>query len=110
MTSVYLSLGSNIAPRLTTLNAGLDALTLLPETKLKAVSSVYETEAVAPNPQGPYLNLVAKFKTKLSPSTLLEQCRQIESSHGRPLARTKNEPRTLDIDIIFFMQILHMID
>ncbi|MBH31492.1 MAG: 2-amino-4-hydroxy-6-hydroxymethyldihydropteridine diphosphokinase [Candidatus Marinimicrobia bacterium] len=102
MTSVYLSLGSNISPRLTTLNAALDALALLPETTVKSVSSIYETEAVASTPQRSYLNLATTLRTTLSPKALLEQCRQIESSHGRPLVRLKDEPRTLDIDIIFF--------
>ena len=41
MTSVYLSLGSNIALRLSTLNSALDALSLLSETSVKAVSSFY---------------------------------------------------------------------
>ena len=102
MISVYLSLGSNIAPRLTNLKAALDALALLPKTTVKTVSSVYETEAVASTPQMSYLNLAATLRTTLSPKALLDQCRQIESSHGRPLVRLKDEPRTLDIDIIFF--------
>ena len=102
MTSVYLSLGSNIAPRFTTLNSALNALALISETSVKAVSSFYKTEAVASTSQRLFLNLAATLKTTLSPKVLLEKCRQIESSHGRPLVRLKDEPRTLDIDIIFF--------
>ncbi len=102
MIPVYLSLGSNIAPRLDTLNSAVEALALIPETDVKAISSIYETEAVAPTPQRPYLNTAVSLETTLSPNDLLDQCRKIESAHGRPLLRSKDEPRTLDIDIIFF--------
>ena len=102
MTSAYLSLGSNIPPRLDTLNSAVELLALVPETAVKAVSSIYETEAVATLPQSPYLNSAVRLETALTPDSLLDECRRIESAHGRPSLRQKDEPRTLDIDIIFF--------
>ena len=98
----YLSLGSNIAPRFEILQCAIEALHLLPDSGVKLVSSIYETEAVSPYPQADYLNCVAHIQTELIPEALLTSCWEIEISNGRPVSRDKNAPRTLDIDIIFY--------
>ena len=98
----YLSFGSNIAPRFEILQCAIEALHLLPNSGVKLVSSIYETEAVSSYPQADYLNCVAHIKTELTPEALLTSCREIEFSNGRPVSRDKNSPRTLDIDIIFY--------
>ena len=106
MNDVYLSLGSNIAPRLDTLDSGLNALIDLHDTSIQSISSIYETESVTLTPQSSYLNLAVCLKTKLDPEIFLKYCGLIEQSRGRPLVRQKNEPRSLDIDIIFFGDII----
>ena len=98
----YLSFGSNIAPRFEILQCAIEALHLLPDSGVKLVSSIYETEAVSPYPQTDYLNCVAHIKTELTPEALLTSCREIEFSNGRPVSRNKSAPRTLDVDIIFY--------
>ena len=45
MTKVYLSLGSNMGDRQGYLQRAVEALKQLPETKVEAVSSYYETAA-----------------------------------------------------------------
>ena len=98
----YLSFGSNIAPRFEILQCAIEVLHLLPDSGVKLVSSIYETEAVSPYPQADYLNCVAHIKTELTPEALLTSCREIEFSNGRPVSRNKSAPRTLDVDIIFY--------
>ena len=102
ITDVYLSLGSNIQPRLKNLNSALYSISNLPETFLLSTSSVYKTESIASMSQPYYFNSAVLVATMLSPLALLEKCALIEESHGRPSIRKKNESRTLDIDIIFF--------
>ena len=98
----YLSFGSNIALRFEILQCAIEALHLLPDSGVKLVSSIYETEAVSPYPQTDFLNCVAHIKTELTPEALLTSCREIEFSNGRPVSRNKSAPRTLDVDIIFY--------
>ena len=106
ITDVYLSLGSNIQPRLKNLNSALNSISNIPETFLLSTSSVYKTESVSSISQPYYFNSAVLIGTMLSPLALLEKCGLIEEFHGRPLIREKNESRTLDIDIIFFGRII----
>ena len=90
MTRVYLSLGSNMGDRQGYLQKAVKALNDLPETEVKAVSSYYETAALA-------------LETKLPAETLLRSCQQIE----KDLDRVRHEhwgPRTVDIDILLYGQ------
>ena len=64
-------------------------------------SSLYRTV-----PQGcppgspPFVNAVVAVDVTLSPEALLGVLRDLERAQGRPDARVKNAPRTLDLDII----------
>ncbi len=97
----YLSLGSNIGDRLKNLQGAVDALTLLPRTKVTAVSSVYETEPVGLKEQRSFYNIAVKVETSLSPRCLLGACLGIEASMGR-IRNIKNGPRIIDIDLILY--------
>lgn len=103
MPSVYLSLGSNLGDRAAYLRQALSDL-----KKLGAIirtSSIYETEPVGLKDQPWFLNLVVSLETKLAPQSLLNQTQAIERSLGR--ARTvPNGPRTIDIDILFYDDII----
>jgi len=65
------------------------------------ISPVYETEAMGFN--GPnFYNLVACFETEESVYDLKSALNEIENSHGRHANETKFSSRTLDIDILYF--------
>lgn len=101
MTSVYLSLGSNIGDRKDYLMTALNRIKHLPNTSLKTVSSLYETTAWGKTDQDDFLNCCCKLETSLSPQELLLSCQKIE----RDLNRIRHEhwgPRTLDIDILLY--------
>lgn len=96
---MYLGLGSNVGDREAHLADGLRGLRHL--GRLTGVSGVYETEPQGYTQQGPFLNLVARLDTRLSPRALLTAIREMEESSGR-IRTFRNAPRTLDIDILLF--------
>ncbi len=101
MTRVFVGLGSNLGDRQAYLERALDALRELPETRVLAVSSFYDTEPVGDPTEPDYLNAVAEMETRLSPERLLWNLQLIESRLGRP--RTgRSGPRTIDLDLLFY--------
>lgn len=100
MTRAYIGLGANLGERCTTLERALEALDSLPETRLSACSSLYQSAPV--DAEGPdYLNAVARIETELDPMALLRALQAIEDRHGRRRP-WRNAPRTLDLDILLY--------
>lgn len=101
MTTVYLSLGSNMGERLVYLEQALLELDKLPKTHVTAVSSYYETAPWGKTDQDPFLNACCQLETKLSPQELLSHCQEVEQKAGRERHEHWG-PRTLDIDILLY--------
>ena len=97
---VYLSLGSNIAPR-RHLRAALRALRATFGELL--VSPVYESRAVGFDGAN-FLNLVVGLDSSLSVGALSRELRHIEEQLGRVRGQEKFSSRTLDIDILTYGQ------
>lgn len=94
-----IGLGANLGDARATLDAAIEALKSLPETTLRAVSSIYRSAPV--DSSGPdYLNAVALLDTRLAPQALLAELQRIELAHGRERPYF-NAPRTLDLDLLF---------
>jgi 2-amino-4-hydroxy-6-hydroxymethyldihydropteridine diphosphokinase len=100
MTTVYLSLGSNLGDREAALRAALAALRT-EGVDLVRCSSVYETEPVGLRPQPWFLNLVAELETALDPEELLRVIHRVEAALGRARA-VRWGPRSIDIDILLY--------
>ncbi|WP_429065027.1 2-amino-4-hydroxy-6-hydroxymethyldihydropteridine diphosphokinase [Aeromonas bestiarum] len=98
MTRIYISLGSNIE-REHHIRAGLDALQA--EFGELAVSRVFESEAVGFNGR-PFYNLVVGADTDLPLATLCQRLRAMEFAHGREPDAKKFAPRTLDLDLLLY--------
>jgi 2-amino-4-hydroxy-6-hydroxymethyldihydropteridine diphosphokinase len=94
----YLALGANLGDRLASMRSACQALEDA-ELRIVARSPVYETPAVADEPQPPYLNAVVRVDTSLGPRALLERCLAVEQGLGRqrPWPRA---PRTIDLDLL----------
>lgn len=95
----YLSLGANLGPRGETMREALRRLASVPETRLTAVSPLYETAPWGKLDQPAFLNAVAALVTKLPPLALLKECQRIE----KELGRVRHEhwgARTIDIDLL----------
>jgi len=69
--------------------------------QLLQVSSLYETAPWGKTDQADFLNQVLLIQTKWTPRELLHVILQIEEKGGRIRAE-KNAPRTIDIDILFY--------
>jgi 2-amino-4-hydroxy-6-hydroxymethyldihydropteridine diphosphokinase len=98
LTTVYLSLGSNLGDREANLRHArerfrTDELCLLRE------SSIYETEPRDVPEQPWFLNQVVEVETSLLPRELLEKLQRIETEMGRKRTIPKG-PRTIDLDIL----------
>ncbi len=96
---VFLGLGSNLGERRRNLEAALDAIGAV--VRITAVSRLYETEPVGFPDQPPFLNLVCRASTGLSPEGLHRMTLGIEKLLRRQ-PTFRNGPRTIDIDILFY--------
>ncbi|WP_286233359.1 2-amino-4-hydroxy-6-hydroxymethyldihydropteridine diphosphokinase [Thalassotalea sediminis] len=98
MANVYLSIGSNIE-RQKNVESGLNALASLFGTL--TLSSLFESDAVGFS-GSPFYNMVVGFTTTKPLNKLTEVLRQIEYAHGREVDAKKYSPRTLDLDILLY--------
>lgn len=100
LTTVYLSLGSNIGNREANLKVAIAAL---PSAGVKVikVSSVYQTQPVDFLDQAWFLNCVVEAETQLLPLDLLQALRAIETKMGSRKQFPKG-PRLIDLDILLY--------
>jgi 2-amino-4-hydroxy-6-hydroxymethyldihydropteridine diphosphokinase len=101
---IGLALGSNLGDRESHLERGLASLGARGVETL-ARSAIYETEPVGGPPQGRYLNLVTLVRTDLDPDDLMRAALAVEAEAGR-VRTVRDAPRTLDVDILFFGDIV----
>ncbi|WHZ23448.1 MAG: 2-amino-4-hydroxy-6-hydroxymethyldihydropteridine pyrophosphokinase [Nitrospira sp.] len=104
MATAFIGFGSNLGNRIDFCDRAVTLLSLLPHSRLDAVSSLYETEPVedgaAPGPDW-FLNGVAQVETDIVPASLLDMCREIERALGRD-PDNRRGPRTLDLDLLLY--------
>ena len=98
MAQIYISLGSNIHAA-HYIKAGVRALQA--EFGELVLSSVFESEAVGFNGSN-FLNMVAVANTSLSVTEVVARFKQIERDNGRTLDAKKFSPRTLDLDLLLY--------
>ncbi|PEL10038.1 2-amino-4-hydroxy-6-hydroxymethyldihydropteridine diphosphokinase [Bacillus sp. AFS017336] len=97
----YLSLGTNIGDREGFLTKAIKELVEHSDIQVEQISSIYETDPVGYVDQDPFLNLVIKISTNLTPLQLLDVTQGIENSLGRK-RELRWGPRTIDLDILLF--------
>ena len=94
----YLSLGSNIEPKILFLRKSIDRLNKVGKVKKK--SNIYLTQPWGETNQPEFYNAMIEYQSKLAPENLLDAIKDIEYNIGRK-RRNKWGPREIDIDIIF---------
>ena len=99
LSSIYLSLGSNIGNRENNLKLALKELSEI--LRIKKISSIYETEPLLYQKQENFLNIVVEVSYFDEAQSLLKNIKDIEKKMGRK-ATFRFGPRIIDIDIIFF--------
>lgn len=105
MALCYIGLGSNLGDRKRTLDTAVKEIKKLPLTRVLRLSSIRETRPQGGPEQGDYLNAVLEIETTLTPYQLLLELQRIENSLGR-VRTVKNGPRTIDLDILLYGQVL----
>lgn len=100
--TAYIGIGSNLGDARANVTLALQSLQRLPDTRLAAQSSLFQTAPV--EAQGnDYINAVACLETDLPAPTLLEQLQALELAAGRERP-SHNAPRTLDLDLLLYGQ------
>jgi 2-amino-4-hydroxy-6-hydroxymethyldihydropteridine diphosphokinase len=95
----FIALGSNLGDRRAHLDRARVALSLLPASRLVALSSIEETAPLGAMAQPPYLNQMAALETALAPEALLASLQRIERSLGR-VRGSRWSARTIDLDLV----------
>ena len=103
---VLLSLGSNLEDREDHLRKAIEEMDSEPSTNVRKVSSIIETLPYGYEDQPKFLNCAVEISTLLSPKDLLVFLQGIEQRHGR-VRETVWGPRTLDIDIVFYDELVY---
>ncbi len=105
MVKAFLSLGSNMGDRLEYLSKAIDKIAEIQGCNILNKSRVYETEPWGYENQEAFLNLCISVETYLSPYELLESLQTIELELDR-VRKIHWGPRTIDIDILLFDDII----
>lgn len=103
MNEAFLCLGGNMGDRLANLNL---TKALIAEERLVIIaqSNIYETKAWGSENSPDYYNQCIKISTHLKAAELIKLLLDIERKLGRVRNGSKNEPRTVDIDVLFYNQ------
>jgi 2-amino-4-hydroxy-6-hydroxymethyldihydropteridine diphosphokinase len=100
VTTIYLSLGSNMGDRARNMGRAVAALASH-GVRVMRQSSLYETEPVEFRDQDWFLNSVVEAETDLTPEGLMDALLDVERSLGRRRLVPKG-PRLIDLDILLF--------
>lgn len=100
-----IGLGTNLGDRMGHLRNARAELEALAGVKLLAASSIYETEPVGVPVEYAhmaFLNAVLLFDVELDVETWSQEVHAIEDKLLRVRTEVRNTPRTIDLDLLFF--------
>jgi len=100
VTTIYLSLGSNVGDRAGHIARAMEALDAA-GVRVARQSSLYVTEPVGFRAQAWFLNCAVEAETALMPRQLLRVLRDVERKLGRRRLVAQG-PRTIDMDLLFY--------
>ena len=98
----FISVGANLGDRLRNCCLGIATLCADDRVRLAARAPFYETEPVDYTDQDWFLNTAIKVWTRLAPLDLLSHMQAVQAALGRQAGGIRFGPRTLDLDIIFY--------
>jgi 2-amino-4-hydroxy-6-hydroxymethyldihydropteridine diphosphokinase len=105
MPDVVLSLGTNLGDRALYMQRMESALRTLLQPPI-TVSRLVETEPLGSSADGPwFFNRLIRGRYDATPEELLDSCQDIERRLGR-IRPGKHAPRTADIDILLFGEVV----
>ena len=101
MSNIFIALGSNLENPKEQVKNGVLSIKKINGVKILKESKLYETPPVGILDQPNFINAVIKIESDLDPHKLLYKLLNIENFAGR-VRIDKNGPRTLDLDILLF--------
>lgn len=101
----YISFGSNMGNRKGYIRGAITALRTRPDMLVERVSSIRETEPYGMTEQDKFMNGCMRVQTTLTPIELLDVLQSEEEKAGRKRL-VHWGPRTLDLDILFYDQMI----
>lgn len=104
MNEIYLSIGGNIGDREKYLGKAVALLEKYCGPIIRR-SAIYETAAWGKTDQQDFLNQVLLLQSSLQPQALMKEILAIEKQMGRERTE-KNGPRIIDIDILFYNDLI----
>jgi len=103
--TVYIALGSNIGDKSKNLSCAIEEIkTLIGE--VTEVSSFFENEPQGFESNNIFVNACLICKTNLNPLATLKELKKIEKKMGRKKTNGVYEDRIIDLDIIFYDQLV----
>ena len=94
-------MGSNLGDRESNLAQATIALSINYQISNIISSSYYESDPLYNEDQPLFLNSILKFSTTLKPFDILDITQKVEKMLGKSQKKEKNQPRIIDIDILF---------
>ena len=107
--TAYIALGSNMGDSRQILDGAVSAIDALPASKVEKVSGFITTPPYGVTDQPDFLNGCLRMKTLYYPKELLRELNRIEKEAGRERIIHWG-PRTLDLDIIFYDDLISQED
>lgn len=103
MAIAYIGVGSNLGDRKDNIEKAIALLKEDEDIRIEAVSGLHESDFQGEGPEQPrFLNGALKIKTDLLPLDLLSRLKGVERRLGRTKTQGHMHPRTLDLDILFY--------
>jgi len=99
---IFIALGSNVGDREGNLLRGVAEVAKLSDSRVIALSSFYDTEPVGMAASGNFLNAVLRLESGLQADDLLHELMRIEAEVFGRERRAAVEPRSMDLDILFY--------
>ena len=102
----YVSVGSNLGDSLGHCREGVKRLNSGGNARVRAHSRYFRTKPVGYLEQPWFVNAVFALETALPPFFLLRRLQEIQRLHGRDKSGIRFGPRVLDLDILFYNDII----
>ena len=102
MSTAYIAVGSNLGDKQSNCEKGIAALNQTQGITVNSQAKLYKTAPVDFTDQDWFVNTAVRVVTDLAPRALLKQLKRIENAAGRIKSDIRFGPRVLDLDIIFY--------
>jgi len=104
--TVYIGLGSNLDRPVDQVRSAMADLGCMPGCEFQHASSLYRSKPMGPSDQPDYINAVCAVETTLEAIELLDCLQAIEQQHGRVREGKRWGPRSLDLDMLLYGEIM----